>query len=48
VDDYVDRIREVTAEDVQRVARTYFDNNKLTVATLWPEVKTDAESEAHE
>lgn len=37
LDTYVDNVRRVTAEDVQRVARQYFDKNKLTVATLWPE-----------
>lgn len=37
VDSYVDQIKAITAEDVQRVARKYFDRNQLTVATLWPE-----------
>jgi len=37
LDTYVDDIRSITAEDVQRVAREYFDSSQLTVATLWPE-----------
>jgi len=37
MDTYVDDIKNITAEDVQRVAREYFDSSQLTVATLWPE-----------
>ncbi len=37
VDHYVDAIRAITAEDVQRVARKYFASSQLTVATLLPE-----------
>ena len=37
IDNYVDEIRAITAEDIQRVANRYFDRNQLTVATLWPE-----------
>jgi zinc protease len=37
LDQYVDNIRKVTAEDIQRVANKYFDVTQLTVATLWPE-----------
>ena len=37
LDSYVDDIRAITAEDLQRVARQYFDSSQLTVATLWPE-----------
>jgi len=41
LDSYVDDIRAITAEDVQRVANKYFDPNQLTVATLWPEKKNN-------
>lgn len=37
LDQYVDNIRKVKAEDIQRVANKYFDSTQLTVATLWPE-----------
>lgn len=37
LDQYVENIRNITAEDIQRVAKKYFDQNQLTVATLWPE-----------
>ena len=37
VDKYVDYIRGITAEDIMRVANKFFDNNQLTVATLWSE-----------
>ena len=37
LDQYVDNIRKVKAEDIQRVANKYFDATQLTVATLWPE-----------
>ena len=37
INSYVDEIRAITAEDVQRVAQKYFDSKGLTVATLWPE-----------
>jgi zinc protease len=40
LDQYVDNIRKVTAEDIQRVAKKYFSSKKLTVATLWPEKET--------
>ena len=39
LDSYADEIRAVSAEDVQRVAKKYFDDKQLTVATLWPEQK---------
>jgi zinc protease len=39
LDSYVDQIRAISAEDIQRVANKYFDENKLTVAVLWPENK---------
>ncbi len=39
LDSYADDIRAITAQDVQRVAKKYFDDKKLTVATLWPESK---------
>lgn len=39
INSYVDEIRAITIEDVQRVANKYFDRNVLTVATLWPEQK---------
>jgi zinc protease len=35
-DDYVDRIREVTAEDVQRVVREYLVPERRTVGILDP------------
>ncbi len=37
LDSYVDNIRSITAQDIQRVAKKYFDNSKLTVAILRPE-----------
>jgi zinc protease len=37
LDTYVDNIRRITADDIQRVAKKYFHQNSLTVATLWPE-----------
>jgi zinc protease len=40
LDSYVDNIRSISAEDIQRVANKYFDKNSLTVATLWPEQET--------
>lgn len=36
IDDYVDRIRAVTAAQVQQVARKYLDDDQLTVAVLEP------------
>lgn len=36
-DEYVDRINEVTAEQVQQVARKYFVEDQLTVAELIPQ-----------
>jgi len=36
-DRFVEAIRAVTAEDVQAVARAYFDDERLTIATLHPE-----------
>ncbi len=39
LDSYPDEIRAISAEDVQRVAKKYFSDNQLTVATLWPESK---------
>lgn len=39
IDNYLPAIRAVTAADVQRVATTYFDPTKQTVATLMPTVK---------
>jgi zinc protease len=35
-DRYLDRIRAVTAEDLQRVARTYFPDDKKNVGILLP------------
>ncbi len=35
-EDYLERIREVTAEDIQRVVRTYFRDEAMTVAVLKP------------
>lgn len=40
LDQYVDNIRKVTMDDIQRVAKKYFDPTQLTVATLWPEKET--------
>lgn len=37
LDGYVENIRKINAQDIQRVAKKYFDKNNLTVATLWPE-----------
>jgi len=39
LENYVDDIKGVTAEDVINVAKKYFDRNQLTVATLLPESK---------
>ena len=39
IERYADDIRAVSAADVQRVAKKYFDDKQLTVATLWPEKK---------
>lgn len=36
LDTYVDRIRSVTAQDVQRVAQTYLKNSNETVGYLYP------------
>ena len=36
LDDYIDKIRSVTAEQVQAVAKKYFLDEKLTVAVLEP------------
>ncbi len=36
IDEYVDRIRAVTAEQVQAVAKQYFNDDRLTVAVLDP------------
>jgi len=36
IDKYVDRIRAVTAEQIQRVANKYLDDQRLTVAVLNP------------
>jgi zinc protease len=41
MESYVDEIRAITAEDVQRVAKQYFDHNQLTVAVLWPDDRAD-------
>jgi zinc protease len=38
-DRYVENIRAVTAEDVRRVARKYFDRDKRTVGILIPEAR---------
>ena len=46
LDAYVDEIRSISAEDVRRVAKKYFDQNQLTVATLWPEKEQPKETEA--
>lgn len=45
LDAYVDEIRAVTAEDVQRVAKRYFTDRTLTVAVLWPEEQAESDSE---
>ena len=37
VDEYVDRVKAVTAEQVQSVARKYFIDDRLTVAVLEPQ-----------
>ncbi len=37
LDSYVDEIKRVSAEDIQRVARKYLKRNQLTIAVLWPE-----------
>jgi zinc protease len=36
IDEYLPAIRAVTAEDLTRVARVYFDDDQRTVATLDP------------
>jgi zinc protease len=36
LDSYVDRIRAVSAADVQRVARTYFPADRKNVGVLLP------------
>jgi zinc protease len=36
LDDYVDKLRAVTAEQVQAVARKYLIDDRLTVAVLEP------------
>jgi zinc protease len=42
IDEYLPAIRAVTAEDVTRVARVYFDEDQRTVATLAPLPPTNA------
>jgi len=37
LDDYVIHIQQVNAEDVQRVARRYFNSENLTLGKFWPE-----------
>ncbi len=41
LDRYVENIRNVTAEDIQRVAKQYFADEQLTVAVLLPETGDD-------
>ena len=41
LDSYVENIRNVTAEDIQRVAKQYFADEQLTVAVLLPETGDD-------
>ena len=41
LDSYVDNIRSVTAEEIQRVAKKYFADEQLTVAVLLPETGDD-------
>jgi zinc protease len=36
----VERVQSFTAADVQRVAREYFGDDQLTVATLLPQART--------
>ena len=36
IDEYVDRIRAVSAEQIQQVAKKYLDDDKLTIAVLDP------------
>ena len=49
IDNYVDRIREITAQQVQAVARKYLIDDNLTVAILEPQqIKTDAQQEPEE
>jgi zinc protease len=45
LEDYVDNIRAVTAEQVQQVARKYLNDDQLTVATLEP-LPTDTARDA--
>jgi len=45
LDEYVDNIRAVTAEQIQQVARKYLNDDQLTVATLEPlPIKTDQDT----
>ncbi|MDJ0833414.1 MAG: pitrilysin family protein [Gammaproteobacteria bacterium] len=41
IDSYVDNIKNISAEDIQRVAQTYFPDDQLTVAILLPESGDD-------
>jgi len=36
-DEYVDRIRAITPEQVQKVARKYLTEDRLTIAVLQPQ-----------
>ena len=37
IDDYLDRIQAVNAEDIQRVVKRYFKPDNLTLGKFWPE-----------
>ena len=41
IDHVIGKLKEVTPQQVQRVAQKYFTDNALTVATLVPEVLPD-------
>jgi zinc protease len=36
LDHYVEKVNRVTPADIQRVAKAYFDDRQLTIATLFP------------
>lgn len=39
----LEAIQAVTAEDIQKAARTYFTRSRLTLAQVLPEAATDKE-----
>lgn len=41
LDQYVEKVGRITPEDIQRVAKAYFDERQLTVATLIPQQDGD-------